>query len=40
MVPPFDDACFDEANPPGTLLGPIPTVFGNHLIWVHERTVA
>ena len=41
MVPEFDAAVFDidktEPTPLGTILGPIKTVFGHHLIKVVER---
>ena len=39
MVPEFDRAVFEvnEDEPNGTLLGPIKTVFGYHLIKVVER---
>ena len=40
MVPPFDDACFDEANQPGSVVGPVQTAFGWHLIYIQERTAA
>ena len=40
MVPPFDDACFDEANEIGAVVGPVQTAFGWHLIYIQERTAA
>lgn len=42
MVPEFDQAVFEvkEDEPIGTLLGPIKTVFGYHLIKVVERSGA
>mmetsp|Transcript_4837 Transcript_4837/g.14659 ORF Transcript_4837/g.14659 Transcript_4837/m.14659 type:complete len:159 (+) Transcript_4837:42-518(+) len=37
MVPQFDEVCFDEAIPVGTVVGPVKTVFGYHLVQVEDR---
>lgn len=36
MVAEFDRSCF--SGPVGTVIGPVKTKFGHHLIFVHERT--
>ena len=40
MVPEFDSCCFDEATPLGgaSVMGPVKTQFGHHLIQVYERS--
>lgn len=37
MAPPFDRAVFDPNIDVGTVIGPIQTSFGWHLIYVHKR---
>jgi len=37
MVREFNDAVFDNAVPTGTVLGPVKTQFGHHLILVASR---
>lgn len=37
MVPQFDKVCFDEDVPVGSVVGPVKTVFGYHLILVEDR---
>ena len=37
MVPPFDEVVFDDSVPVGTLLGPVKTQFGHHIIRVEAR---
>jgi peptidyl-prolyl cis-trans isomerase C len=37
MTPAFDKVVFDSSIPTGTILGPIQTPFGWHLIVVHKR---
>ncbi|KAJ8614564.1 hypothetical protein CTAYLR_004078 [Chrysophaeum taylorii] len=39
MVPAFDEVCFDESVELGTVVGPVSTQFGHHLIQVQERFV-
>jgi parvulin-like peptidyl-prolyl isomerase len=36
MVKPFEEACFD--NPVGSIVGPIKTDFGYHIIKINDRT--
>lgn len=38
MVPNFDEAVFKGEV--GTVLGPIKTIYGAHIIWVESRTTA
>jgi len=35
MVPEFDEACFNEKNHVGDVIGPIKTQFGFHLIKIN-----
>ena len=37
MVAPFDAVCFDPASPIQTVLGPVRTPFGWHLIYIKQR---
>lgn len=37
MVKEFDKVCFDETIPVGTVVGPVKTIFGHHLIQVEDR---
>jgi peptidyl-prolyl cis-trans isomerase C len=37
MAPPFDQAVFSRHTQVGTVVGPIQTSFGWHLIFLHER---
>ena len=34
----FDKVCFDEEVEVGVVRGPISTQFGDHLIFIRERT--
>lgn len=38
MVKPFDEAVFSNNNPVGSIIGPIKTDFGYHIIKVNDRT--
>jgi parvulin-like peptidyl-prolyl isomerase len=40
MAPPFEKAVFDPKTSPGTVIGPIETQFGWHLILVHKRQLS
>jgi len=40
MAPAFDKAVFDPNTSPGTVIGPIQTQFGWHLILVHKRRLS
>eukprot|EP00558_Chaetoceros_sp_UNC1202_P005624 CAMPEP_0197246040 /NCGR_PEP_ID=MMETSP1429-20130617/10625_1 /TAXON_ID=49237 /ORGANISM="Chaetoceros sp., Strain UNC1202" /LENGTH=188 /DNA_ID=CAMNT_0042706633 /DNA_START=29 /DNA_END=595 /DNA_ORIENTATION=+ len=37
MVPPFDKAVFSSKTKAGSVIGPVQTQFGYHLILVHEK---
>mmetsp|Transcript_21017 Transcript_21017/g.26123 ORF Transcript_21017/g.26123 Transcript_21017/m.26123 type:complete len:161 (+) Transcript_21017:50-532(+) len=39
MVPQFDQVCFDESIEPQTVVGPVKTAFGFHLIKIDKRFV-
>ena len=39
MVPAFDKAIFDRESKEGTVIGPIRTNFGYHLIWIEDRNL-
>lgn len=39
MAPPFDRAAFDRKNEVGTVIGPVQTTFGWHLILIHRRRI-
>uniref|UniRef100_A0A7S2VZY4 Peptidyl-prolyl cis-trans isomerase n=1 Tax=Eucampia antarctica TaxID=49252 RepID=A0A7S2VZY4_9STRA len=38
MVPAFDKVSFSKESPIKTVIGPIETTFGHHLIYIHSRT--
>ena len=40
MAPAFDKAVFDPSTSPGTVIGPVQTQFGWHLILVHKRNLS
>jgi len=37
MVPPFDKAVFSLKSKVGTVIGPVQTQFGWHLIYIHSK---